>query len=239
MTKIKTASILEDEDKPAFAVRHSVVERLTAAITNGVFKPGDKLIERDLCERFEVSRPSIREALRQLESEQLVKIIPNRGPIVRAISLEELNELWDLRAAVESVAARRFAMHGTQEDFAGLETSIERLDEALKHRDQQAIRQRKNEFFECFARGSGNKVLPYVLKQLNARLSFLWTSSLSHPGRPEESISELKLLLSAVKSRNPEVATAAVTIYNAHAREVSLTSLRVFEEERAAATGKR
>jgi DNA-binding GntR family transcriptional regulator len=216
----------------AAPVRQEILQRLTQAITEGQYLPGDKLVERELCERFGVSRTSLREALRQLEAEQLVEIIPNRGPLVRGISEDELLELWEMRAAIESVAARRFALRGSDEEVARLEGCIVALERALRVRDTAAIRQRKNEFFEAFARGGHSVALPRFLQQLNARLSFLWTSSLRLPGRPEESIAELKTLLAAIKARNPEVAHAAIVIYNSHAREVSLQGLRALYAER-------
>ncbi len=72
--------------------------RLRSAIGSGLFKPGQRLIERELCEQVGVGRTSIREALRQLEAEGLVTTIPHRGPIVSTISVEEAEQLYDLRA---------------------------------------------------------------------------------------------------------------------------------------------
>lgn len=213
------------------AVRSELLERLSSAITEGVFKPGERLIERDLCERLSVSRTSLREGLRQLEAEQLIEIIPHKGPIVRRIFREELLDLWEVRTVIECLAARRFASFGTAKAMHDLERSIETLEAALLARDPTKIRTTKKAFFECFAAGAKNKPLERILRQLNARLSFLWSSSLMMSGRPAESVVELRTLLVAIKSRNPDAAHAATILYNEHAKLVALTGLDELEKQ--------
>lgn len=199
--------------------------RLSTLIIEGDYKPGDRLIERELCDRLQVSRTSIREALRQLEAEKLVQIIPNKGPVVRCLSTKEFLDLWDIRTTIECLAARRFASHGTDATIQALEKSIHALEGALAEKDEHRIRVTKNDFFECFMRGSGNFALPDLLRQLNAQLSFMWASSLREPGRPMESIKDLMALLEGIKMRNPEAANAAVVLYNERARKIALAHL--------------
>lgn len=213
------------------AVRSDLLERLSSAITEGVFRPGERLIERDLCERLGVSRTSLREALRQLEAEELIQIIPHKGPVVRRISREEFLELWEVRTVIECLAARRFASYGTAKDINSLERSIKELEAALLARDRTLTKTTKKIFFECFAAGAKNKPLERILKQLNARLSFLWSSSFMLPGRPAESVVELRTLLAAIKSRNADTAHAATVLYNEHAKFVALTGLEELEKE--------
>jgi GntR family transcriptional regulator, trigonelline degradation regulator len=217
------------------AVRSTLLERLSGAITEGVFKPGDRLTERELCERFSVSRTSLREALRQLAAEDLIEIIPNKGPVVKRITLDELLDLWEVRTTIECLAARRFATLGTPDAIEALEHSIERLEQALLTRDPVMTRKMKKLFFECFAAGANNKPLEKILAQLNARLSFLWSSSLMLPGRPAESMVERRALLQAIKGRNPEAAHAATILYNEHAKAVAISRLQALEQERMAA----
>src|SRR4051794_19741899 len=79
------------------------VEVLRQAILEGHFKPGDRLVERKLCEMTGVGRSSIREALRQLEAEQLIEYTPNRGPTVTVITPEKAEELYQVRGAIEGL----------------------------------------------------------------------------------------------------------------------------------------
>ena len=92
-------STLRIEDVPT--VRAMVAQKLRAAIMSGTLKPGQRLVERELCEMTGVSRPSIREALRLLEADGLVNTVPHRGPVVSTISLEEAKQLYAARAVLE------------------------------------------------------------------------------------------------------------------------------------------
>ena len=94
-------STLRIEDVPT--VRSMVAQKLREAIMSGTLKPGQRLIERELCEMTGVSRPSIREALRLLEADGLVNTVPHRGPVVSTISLEEAKQLYAARAVLEGI----------------------------------------------------------------------------------------------------------------------------------------
>src|SRR5882672_4452774 len=82
-------------------LRQQVLEVLRGAILNFQFKPGDRLIERELCEMTGVSRTSVREALRHLESEGLVQNLPNKGPMVATVTGEEAREIFEVRRVLE------------------------------------------------------------------------------------------------------------------------------------------
>ena len=90
-------------------LRQQVLDVLRNAILEARFKPGDRLIERELCELTGVSRTSVREALRHLESEGLVRNIPNKGPTVATVGLEEAQQIYEMREALEGQAGRLFA----------------------------------------------------------------------------------------------------------------------------------
>ncbi len=92
--------------REAVTLRMRVEDKLRSAISNGVFKPGQRLIERELCELTGVGRTSIREAVRQLEAEGLITSIPHRGPVVTRISVEEAQQLYAVRALLEGAAGR-------------------------------------------------------------------------------------------------------------------------------------
>ena len=216
MTSVTTQSDAE------LSVRQQLLHRLRTAITEGLFKPGERLVERELCEQFNVSRPSIREALRQLEAESLIDIVPNRGPSVRVISTDEVLQLWEVRLAIETVAVKRFAIHGTLDDIQALEDALTDFEAALNSEMPSRIRASKNAFFEVLCRGSHNSAIGTYLRQLNARLSWLWSSSLLMPNRPQESAIELRALLRAIRNRSPEAAQAAIILHNENAKAVAL-----------------
>lgn len=86
-------------------LRHQVENVLRQAITSGRFAPGARLIERELCETLGVSRTSVREALRRLEAEKLVRSVPHKGPVVAIMSKQEATELYAIRRLLEGFAA--------------------------------------------------------------------------------------------------------------------------------------
>lgn len=214
----------------ATPVRAQLAQRLRALITDGTYKPGDRMIERELCERLKVSRPSVREALRQLEAEELVAILPNRGPVVRTITEADALDLWEVRIALETLIARRFVEHGSSEQIARLERSIRNLERALHSRKSVLIKTSRSEFFEAFAAGGNNAVLADYFRKVNRRFSFLWSSALMFPGRPAESIHELYALLASIKNRNADASGAAIVLYNEHAKTVGMHGLRLFNK---------
>ncbi len=219
-------------------VRKQLVERLRDAIIDSTFKPGDRLVERELCEKFNVSRASIREALRELEAQSLIDIIPHSGPVVRVIDLEEVIALWDLRHAIGTLAARRFAEKGTQADVDRFETCIRVHAQALEAADPSAIKSSKSALFESFAAGAHNPPLSRAFSQINAQLSFSWARSLHFPGRPQESVAELLTLLGAIKQRNVEAAGAAYLLYSEHVKAAGILGFKAFQENNLAAPAK-
>lgn len=86
------------------SLRGQVVQTLREAITNGRFIPGEKLVERELCEMLEISRTSLREALRQLEAEKLITTKLHRGPTVAVMTREDAKDLYAIRALLEGYA---------------------------------------------------------------------------------------------------------------------------------------
>ncbi len=215
-------------------VRENLARQLCALITDGTYKPGDHITERELCERLEASRPSIRETLRQLEAEGLLDIYPNRGAVVRKLSMETVLHLWEVRLALETVAAERFARHGRPEQIERFDDAIRQMDAALRDRDRRKIKTAKSEMFEAFAAGAHNDLLAAYIRQINVRLSFLWSSSLMVEGRPAESIDEMRALLAAIRNHNPDAARAAVVLYNEHAKAIAIYAMRVLEGQKEA-----
>jgi GntR family transcriptional regulator, trigonelline degradation regulator len=213
-------------------VRAQLAQKLRRLVTDGIYKPGDRMTERELCERLSVSRPSVREALRQLEAEGLVDILPNRGPVVRMVGTSDVMELWEVRTALETLIARRFALHGTDRQIEELEKAIRAFDAALRSGDVGFIKSTKAALFEAFAAGANSEILTIYFRQVNARLSFLWSSSLMFPGRPAESIGELFALLTAIKNRNAAASEAAMLLHIEHGKAIAMYGLRVFEESR-------
>ena len=209
----------------AAPVRSQVIEMLRTAITSGQFSPGQRLVEKDLCDMMGVSRPSLREALRQVESEGLIVTIPNRGPIVSQLSPRDVASIYEVRGALEALAAERFAASASDEQVAELDIAVTELEAAYKSGDIEKIVVAKRTFYDVMLEGSGNSILPALLRTMNARITQLRRVSLSSPERAITSLREIRAVLRAIKQRDPEAAFKASLHHIKEASKVALASL--------------
>src|SRR5690606_9926532 len=108
---------------------------LREAILSGYFRPGQRLIEADLCELMRVSRTSVREALRRLEAEKLITIVPNRGPSVTEITWDEAKEIYHVRAILEGEAAALMAARVTPADRSEMQAALAAFVQADENDD--------------------------------------------------------------------------------------------------------
>lgn len=186
----------------AVSLRSLVTDRLRLAIVTGRFRPGQQLRERELCELTGVSRPSLREALRQLEAEGLITTAPHRGPVVTALSVEEVGQLYDLRRVLETFAAREFARRRRPADVAALRTAMMRLDAVEESGTPLAMLEIGTTFYGAIANGSGNPYLAQALGTLHNRIALIRFVSLHQRARIAQSFAALRALSEAIIAGN-------------------------------------
>ncbi|MEU1183610.1 GntR family transcriptional regulator [Streptomyces sp. NPDC005820] len=210
----------------AAPLRQQVVEVLRQAILSFHYAPGQRLIERELIEEIGVSRTTIREALRELVAEGLVKTIPQKGAVVVVPSPQEALELYELRAALEALAVRRFTEVASDQQVAELRTAFEQLAEAAGGEGATLqVLQAKDRFYDVLLRGCGNRSVHSTLGGVQARLSLLRATSLSQPGRTARSVQELRTVMEAIEARNAEAAVRACNHHIEQARRAGLEGL--------------
>jgi DNA-binding GntR family transcriptional regulator len=110
------------------SLRQRTTQTLRTAILDGVFAPGQKLSERELCESLDVSRSCLRESLQHLQAEGLITIVPHRGPEVTDISVQEVRDIYEVRASLEGLASRGFALHASEAQPGRLPQTLAELD---------------------------------------------------------------------------------------------------------------
>ena len=211
-------------------VREQLLANLRAGIFDRTFAPGQRLIERELCELTGVSRTSIREALRQLEAEGLVKIIPNRGPVVARISADEAAQLYEVRAALEALAVQLFTERATDDQINELEATVDHIERTTGGSAVDLLAA-KDEFYRVLFAGAGNDVMVRLLESLRARVTHLRATSLHREGRSAETVAELRTIIDAIRRRDPAAAGSATTHHIEQAAAVART---VLAEEPAA-----
>ncbi|MES0172565.1 GntR family transcriptional regulator [Mesorhizobium sp. M0006] len=212
--------------KQSATLRMAVEEKIRQAIVSGVFKPGQRLVERELCEMIGVGRTSIREALRQLEAEGLITTYPHRGPVVSAITYEEAEQLYKVRALLESFSGQEMAEKGSLEDIAKLEAAALAFDQAARESDKTVLIEAKTRFYGCLMDGGGNMFVRQMLTLLHNRVTILRVTSMTQPGRLQHSLEEIKDIVAAIKDRNGPRAAAACKYHIEMASKTALEYLR-------------
>ena len=214
--------------KFAAPLRQQVLDGLRHAIISGQLAPGARLTERELTEMMGVSRTVVREALRQLETEGLIANIPNKGPVVRTLSLDEARDLYSIRAVLEGFAARLFAEKASQAQLDELVAELARVVRAYESGEAPAVLDAKNAFYNALFAGAGSETLSSMLATLHARIWRWRAIGLTHPqrsgGRSRESIRNLEAVLGAVRSRDGD---AAERLMRAEATEAAKEIVRL------------
>jgi|APMI01.1.fsa_nt_gi DNA-binding GntR family transcriptional regulator len=185
--------------REAAPVRAQVLENLRAAIVEQRFLPGDRLREKDLCELTGTSRTSVREALRQLESEGLVTVLANIGPVVATVTLKGARDIYEVRAALEGLAGKLFAERASASQVLSLEELVSSFANTQLDQDRLEL---KDRFYQVLLEGAANPEVTSTLMGLRARISVLRATTLSRPGRFDETVKELNVIIAAIKSRD-------------------------------------
>lgn len=192
-------------------LREQVLDVLRDAILSFHFKPGQRLIERELIDSTGVSRTTIREVLRELAAEGLVKTVPQKGAIVVAPSAEEAEELYEIRAVLESHLVKKFVENSSPAQVAALRKAFGQLEQTVERGGSTAaLLKIKDRLYDLLARGAGNRALQASLAQLHARVTLLRATSLSSDaGRPAHMVAELRALVEAIEAGDVRAAQRA------------------------------
>ncbi len=197
-------------ERTAAPLRQQVVKHIREEILNGRLVPGQRLVENMLCETLGVSRTVIREALRQLESEHLIKVLPNTGPIVAVLTETEIRSIYVVRATLEGLAGKLFALNANAAQAKSLVKLRDRLDKEYRKGDVDSREEIKADFYLQLLAGGGNEVLTETLRAIHARIAIFRRFAFVDPARIEPSISELETIINAAAvARDPQAAQLA------------------------------
>lgn len=204
-------------DKPA---QKDAYELILEAIDVGVYKPGDRLVESELAERFGVSRTPIREALQRLETQSLLAR-DGRSLIVASLDHNQLAELYVVRSELEGLAARLAARHAAVEEVRVLEQMIV-ADRKLVD-DPSALARANRRFHRQIHLASHNRYLVQQLDLVYRSMALMATTSLAAEGRGETAMAEHEAIVAAIKGRDEEAAYEALKAHISNAFMERLT----------------
>ncbi len=191
-------------------LREKILETIRDAILKGSLKPGERVSEPELAERFGISRTPIREAFRQLESEGYLQVIPRKGAVVASLSERDIEEFYAIKIILEGFAARMAAEKLSMKDIEKLESINQRLEQIAKDGDVKNFFRVHNEFHEVFIKAAGNERLYEMINQLVMKFKRLRLASLSQPGRMEISVEEHRNMIQAFKDHDGDKADSLV-----------------------------
>jgi DNA-binding GntR family transcriptional regulator len=186
----------------AAPLRQQVAARIRGAIVAGEFKPGQRLVERDLCEMFGVSRPPVREALRQLDAEGFIQTVPNRGPIVTELNPGSVRSLYEVRAVLEAQAAKLFSERASNEEIKALTAATKEIERTYKKGTADEKLAAKNHFYDILIDGSRNEMLSAMFRTINDRINVLRRMSMASRERLPHSLAEIRAIVEAIVRRD-------------------------------------
>ncbi|MCA8880858.1 MAG: GntR family transcriptional regulator [Rhodobacteraceae bacterium] len=207
-------SVVKNSHKDAY-------DLILDAIDVGIYRPGDRLVESELAERFGVSRTPIREALQRLETQSLLAR-DGRSLIIASLDHNQLAELYVVRAELEGLAARLAAQHATVEEIRVLQDMVAADRQLI--REPRALARANRRFHKQIHLASHNRFLVQQLDLVHRSMALLATSSLSVEGRGEAALAEHAAIVGAIEARDGAAAEAALKTHISHAFETRLKS---------------
>ncbi|MFN3642125.1 MAG: GntR family transcriptional regulator [Gemmobacter sp.] len=189
------------------------------AIDQGLYRPGDRLVESELAERFGVSRTPVREALQRLETQSMLAR-DGRSLIVASLDHNQLAELYVVRAELEGLAARLAAKHATVEEVCVLRTMVD--DDHRLIDDPAALSRANRRFHKQIHLASHNRYLVQQLDLVHRSMALLATTSIAAEGRGEETLAEHRAIVGAIAAQDGDAAYEALRRHISRAFETRL-----------------
>ncbi|MFZ5351244.1 MAG: GntR family transcriptional regulator [Bacillota bacterium] len=192
-----------DQYKP---LREVVFESIRNAIISGTLKPGERLMEVQMAERLGVSRTPIREAIRKLELEGLVVMLPRKGAYVADLSIKDITDVLEIRAALEGLAAGLAAMRISDEEIEDLETTAVRFHKAIENDNFEVMIERDIEFHEIIFKATRNEKLIQLSNNLREQVQRFREIYISKGNKSKELADEHYEIADAISKRDIDLA---------------------------------
>lgn len=194
------------EEMDKYSLRGKVFNRIREEILAGDYQVKDELKEAAISKRLGVSRTPVREALRQLELEGLVTIIPNKGAYVSGITAKDIYDIYVIRSYLEGLCAKWACEHISQEQIEKLEEIIYLSEFHIRKEHWEQIFELDNRFHLELYKACGSKILEHILSDYHHYVERVRKNTLSSQERAREASREHKAILDAVINKDQEKA---------------------------------
>ena len=211
-----------DSYKP---LRELVCEHIREAIFNGVFAPGERLMEIQMADEMGVSRTPVREAIRKLEMEGFVVMIPRRGTYVSNMSIKDINDVYEIRISLDTLAAGLAAERISDEELEELQRLLVKVGHAIEENDMAKVVEADIEFHDVLYRASRNERLRNIINNLREQITVIRGVSMRYPGRLKDTQEEHRRLVESIAARNVEKSQEAARIHLENAERTLMIAM--------------
>ena len=212
-----------DNSKP---LRELVFESLREAIISGTLPPSERLMEIQLAEEMGVSRTPVREAIRKLELEGLVVMIPRKGAYVAGMSIKDIVDVFEIRGALEGLAAELASERVTDDELESMERYLVKISEEIESGDLSKVVETDTDFHTLIYKASRNARLSQIISNLREQIQRFRTTSLSFPGRMKIALEEHRKIVEAISSRDGELARRLAQEHIENAENVMMSMIQ-------------
>jgi DNA-binding GntR family transcriptional regulator len=183
-------------------------------------------MEIQLAEELGVSRTPVREALRNLELEGFIVMVPRKGAYVADLSIKDIVDVFEIRAALEGLAAGLAAERITGEELEEMERLLVEKGESIKQNDFSRLVAVDTKFHETIYKASRNDRLSTIISNLREQIQRFRSTSLSYPGRMKESLEEHRGILEAIEARDSQTARQLAQEHIENAENAFIESIK-------------
>ncbi len=212
-------------------LRDVVFNTLRQAILTGDLKPGERLMEIHLANKLGVSRTPIREAIRKLELEGLVTMIPRRGAEVAQITEKSMNDVLEVRRSMDALCVELACERISEEELQELDGACDAFAEAVKTKDIRRIAQADVALHDIIVQATGNRRLVQLINNLSEQMYRYRFEYLKDISRHQSLIQEHRMIYEGIRERNKEVASSAAKLHIDNQEKAIIQQIRLEKEK--------
>ena len=212
-------------------LREIVFEYLRQSILDGKLEPGKRLMEIQMAEQLGVSRTPVREAIRKLELEGLVVMVPRRGAYVADVSIKDVLEVLEVRMVLEGLAASLAAERMSDDEINELTSVCDEFKRYYEEDNIEGMIQKDVEFHDRIFNSTGNNKLNQISQSLREQIYRFRVRYISRYNKAKELVDEHQALLDAIRNRDPDKAYKCGMKHIENLTDHMMEQLQIYKEE--------
>lgn len=213
-------------------LRDVVFNTLRQAILTGELKPGERLMEIHLANKLGVSRTPIREAIRKLELEGLVTMIPRRGAEVAQITEKSMNDVLEVRRALDALCVELACERITEEDLGRLKQACEAFEAAVRTKDIKKVAKADVELHDIIVQATGNQRLMQLINNLSEQMYRYRFEYIKDIGQHQRLIDEHRMIYESIVKKDKEAASQAAHVHIDNQKKAIISQIRSEKKKR-------